>query len=203
MRLSVAPVAISSLVLGTLADFSGRPSPPLPPGSACAEPSDKYRPKSDQAPPVVVETEGRSLGITRLPRQWARDLLGSIVEGAEQVVGARCVSLQCACIHVRRKTSYGVYTRSQCPAAHRASWETCNVQEDGYTVRFPSPLKLNYIPNLCVPDASASSRVNQRAWRGAILRTRTAMRHSRARQLCVSALGSLLDRAASGAVRGE
>lgn len=140
MRLPVAAVAIS-LVVGALADFSGRPPQPPPPGSACLDPSDKYRPpKTSPVPATVVENEERSLGITSLPRQWARDLMSTIGERAEQLIGARCVSLQCACVHAGRKTSYGVYKKVQCPVQHGASWEACNVQEDGYTVSFPSLL---------------------------------------------------------------
>jgi len=191
MRFSVAAVALS-LVVVAVADFSGRPPPPPPPGSACLDPSDKYRPpKSGTPPAVAVENESRSLGITSLPRQWARDVLGGIAERAEHVVGARCVSLQCACVHAGRKTSYGVYKKVQCPVAHGASWEACNVQEDGYTVRVPNlwrrRLLMGCSTDVCDGD-SASSRAVGRPWRGGISRMRSATRHSRALRLFAPAL---------------
>ena len=125
MRFSIF-AAVLSLVLGTMADPM-RPPPPLPPGSACNNAPDTYPKRKGDVAPIIVENQKRNLGVTRLPRQWARDLLGSL--------GTPCPALGCACVKAGRKTPYGFFKMSQCPLQHGASYHSCSVEEDGFKVR--------------------------------------------------------------------
>ncbi len=131
MRLSIAAAA-TSLVLCALADVS-RPIPPPPPGSACLGSPDNY-PESDLAP-IIVENQRRNLGITTLPRQWARDLLGYVGGRTEHAAEGGCRQLQCACVKAGKEIPYGFYKMSQCPLQHGASYQQCSVEHNGFQVR--------------------------------------------------------------------
>ena len=141
MRLSIAAAALA-FVPGILADMMNPPPPP-PPGSACAMGSDVYpkpklpKPKyGDDAVPITVENQRRSLGIASLPNmgiQWARDLLGAA--GAAEDCAPM---LGCACVTPGRKTPFGFLKKFQCPVGDHgigATMLSCSVPEDGYKVR--------------------------------------------------------------------
>ncbi len=127
-----------SLTLGAVADnWGGQPPPRPPPGSVCGVGPEWYKkheqlqrrlpsdPESFPAP-VIVGNEKRSLGVTNLPRLWARGLLSSM--------GEPCYGLKCACVEPHRTSPYGFFKKgSQCPLQHGADF-SCNTAEDGFSV---------------------------------------------------------------------
>ena len=143
MRLSIVAAALS-LVTGILADGIMN-MPPPPPGSACAvgagtyrEPKSKARP-GEGAAPAIVETQKRSLGITSLPRRWARDLLGPLDGYDRNLLG-------CACVHPGREKPFGFFKKYQCPEGDHgrgAVWASCSLEEDGSKVKYALKAECN------------------------------------------------------------
>lgn len=124
MRLSTV-AATMSLVTSV---WAGIVIQPPPPGSACLSYPDTY--------PKPEKPGRRSLGITTLPRLWARDLLSYLETRIDQAAERR-ESTACACVPVGKKAAVGFYTKAMCPAQHGA-YEECSVEWDGFRV---SPLR--------------------------------------------------------------
>jgi len=178
MRLSLAAAALS-LVLSAVADVGGRP-PPNPPDSVCnfGPEYTKKRKEHDRIPDsdlesspaaIVVERQERGLGVTSLPRHWARDLLSSV--GGEPV----CRGLRCACVEPYRKGPYGFFKKGQCPDGHGA-YSACNLAEDGHVVSL-APLRQIYLGSAVVVD-TVDSATSGATWPPRTSTTRSARRTS-------------------------
>jgi len=125
MRLSTV-AATMSLVTSV---WAGIVIQPPPAGSACLSFPDTY--------PKPEKPTRRSLGITTLPRLWARDILSYLETRTDQNEAAEDRrTIACACVPVGKKAAVGFYTKAMCPAQHGA-YEECSVEFDGYRVGSP------------------------------------------------------------------
>ncbi|KAK4231432.1 hypothetical protein QBC38DRAFT_528435 [Podospora fimiseda] len=107
--------------------YAGIEIPPPPPGSACLSYPDTY--------PKPKHPERRGLGITNLPRQWARHLITYMGEKTKRQ-GLYDDTIACACVTPEQKRPYGFYSRNLCPVSHGA-YEACSVEFDGFRCVFP------------------------------------------------------------------
>jgi len=122
MRLSIVATTMS-LVISVRA---GVVISPPPPGSACLSYPDRY--------PKPKKTPRRSLGITILPKLWARDVLSYLEMRTDQSTdGREDTTTRCACVPAGQREPYGFYTKAMCPAQHGA-YEECSVEFDGFSV---------------------------------------------------------------------
>ncbi|KAK4442728.1 hypothetical protein QBC34DRAFT_386994 [Podospora aff. communis PSN243] len=124
MRLSIVTATMS---LATSA-WAGIVIPPPPPGSACLSYPDTY-PKPNKP------ASKRSLGITSLPRLWARNVLTSFREMTTDQTAEGRRTIACACVPVGKKEAVGFYTKAMCPA-QKGAYEECSVEFDGYRCVF-------------------------------------------------------------------
>lgn len=170
MRLSIvtATMSLASSV------WAGIVIPLPPPGSACLSYLDTY--------PKPKKPSRRSLGITTLPRLWARDVLMRYREMRTDQPAESRQTIACACVPVGQKAAVGFYTKAMCPAQHGA-YEACSVELDGSGQVL---LKTHdcCCCNWCLVD-SVSLCICLWTRSMSVLQMRSAMRHSQARRLGV------------------